>query len=57
MIRYFIAYNTPTGGGNTTLHRDEPIRDHNDVAAIAEMIRTNTGVSHVIITSWQRYED
>lgn len=60
--RYFVAYTWSNleegkyGAGNCEVHREGPITDAHDIAAIAKSIESEEGIRSVVITNWKPFE-
>lgn len=56
MIRYFVSYSHSRGFGNCQVSLKRPIRSHEDIAAVADLIRRNNGLDGVVVISFQRFD-
>lgn len=60
MIRYLISYTYQNavsfGSGNGEVHRDQPIRDMQDITELTAMLR-DEGIDNPVIMSFSRFDD
>jgi len=60
LYHYYIAFahTTSTGVwfGSLELRRDEPIRDSNDIKAIAAAIAEEDGLKEVVVINWREFD-
>ncbi len=50
---YFVAYNTPTGSGNSSISSDEPIDSLENIRTIEDILKKQNDEDNLALTNWK----